>query len=216
VPRALETDEVAELVGEFAAAARNARLAGFDGVELHAANGFLIDQFLRDGANQRTDHYGGSIENRARFLLELADAAAAVFGADRVGVRVSPHARGDGTDDSDPATLFAHVAGALGARGLAYLHLIEPVTVPAEHRLAPALRRAFGGPLIVCGGLDRASALHTLADGRADLVAFGTGFIANPDLPERLRRDAPWNTPDPTTFYQGGDAGYIDYPFLPA
>lgn len=213
-PRALETDEIAPLVAEFAGAAANARAGGFDGVELHAANGFLIDQFLRDGSNARRDRYGGSPENRARFLLEIFDAAASVFGEGRVGVRISPHARADGTDDTAPNALFAHVATALRARGAAYLHLIEPVGTPEPERLAPRLRACFGGPLIVCGGLDRASALRTLEAGDADLVAFGTGFIANPDLPERLRRDAAWNPPDPSTFYGGGDAGYIDYPFL--
>jgi N-ethylmaleimide reductase len=216
VPRALEEAEIAGVVREFATAAENARRAAFDGVEIHAANGFLVDQFLRDGANQRSDRYGGSVEHRARFLLEIVDAASAAFGAGRVGVRISPYARSDGTDDSAPELLFAHVAAALDARGVAYLHLIEPAPTPPEQRLAPLLRRAFRGPLIVCGGFDRASAMQTLAEGRADLIAFGTGFIANPDLPERLRRDAGWNTPDPSTFHQGGDAGYVDYPFLPA
>jgi N-ethylmaleimide reductase len=216
VPRALDEGQIADVVREFAAAADNARSAGFDGVEVHAANGFLIDQFLRDGANQRRDRYGGSIENRVRFLLEIVDAASGVFGAGRIGVRISPHSRSDGTDDSAPELLFTHVAAALDARGVAYLHLIEPAPTPSEKRLAPILRRAFRGPLVVCGGFDRASATQALEDGRADLVAFGTGFIANPDLPERLRRDVGWNTPDPSTFYQGGDAGYLDYPILPA
>jgi len=214
VPRVLEADEIPAIVAAFGRAAHNARRAGFDGVEIHGANGFLIDQFLRDGANVRSDRYGGSVENRARFLLAIVDAARAVFGADRVGVRVSPHATGDGTTDSAPAALYAYVAEQLRARGVAYLHLIEPVTTPEAERLGPLLRRTFGGPFILCGGFDRASAARALEEARADLIAFGTGYIANPDLVERLRRDAAWNPPDPSTFYSGGDAGYIDYPFL--
>jgi N-ethylmaleimide reductase len=214
VPRVLRLDEIAPRVAEFARAAANSRRAGFDGVEVHAANGFLIDQFLRDGSNRRDDRYGGSVANRSRFLLEVVDAIGTSVGFDRVGVRVSPHARGDGTDDSNPRTLYEHVAAQLSARRIAYLHLIEPVDTRAEDRLAAPLRRTFGGPIIVCGGLERASAAQALTDERADLVAFGAGFIANPDLVERLRLAAPWNTPDPSTFYNGGDRGYIDYPFL--
>ncbi len=215
VPRALELHEIPGLVTDFRLAARNSKRAGFDGIELHAANGFLIDQFLRDGANQRTDAYGGSIEKRARFLLEVVDATVAEFGADRVGVRVSPHAVGDGIFDSTPLETYRYVAEQLGRRDVAYLHLIEPVTTASEARLAVPLRAAFGGPLIVCGGFERASAQHALNAAHADLIAFGAGFIANPDLVERLRRDAPWNAPDTATFYAGGDRGYLDYPFLP-
>jgi len=214
VPRALATDEVAGIVAEFRAAAANARRAGFDGVEIHGANGFLIDQFLRDAANQRDDAYGGPVQNRARFLLEVVDAVASVFGAERVGVRLSPHAKADGMGDSTPANTFEHAARQLGQRGLAYLHLIEPVGTAREDALAPVVRRAFPGPLILCGGFERASAQAALDEARADLIAFGVGFIANPDLVERLRRDAPWNVPDTATFYSGGDKGYTDYPFL--
>ena len=214
VPRALATDEIAGVVEEFRLAAANAQRAGFDGVEIHGANGFLIDQFLRDAANQRSDTYGGPIERRARFLLEVVDATISVFGPDRVGVRISPHAKADGMNDSTPRQTFEHVARQLGSRGVAYLHLIEPVgTAPAE-QLADHVRRAFAGPLILCGGFERASAQAALDDARADLIAFGVGFIANPDLVERLRQDAAWNVPDPATFYSGGDKGYIDYPFL--
>lgn len=216
VPRPLATEEIPQVVEEFGRAAANSKRAGFDGVEIHGANGFLVDQFLRDGANRRTDNYGGSVENRARFLLDVVDAAAASFGADRVGVRISPHARGDGTDDSTPLATFGYVAKQLRAQRVAYLHLIEPVATPAEDRFAPAIRAAFRGPLILCGGFDRRSAWEAVADGRADLIAFGVGFIANPDLVERLRRNAPWNTPDPATFYTGGEKGYTDYPFLDA
>ncbi|MET0794714.1 MAG: alkene reductase [Polyangiaceae bacterium] len=214
VPRVLELDEIPGLVEEFRAAALNSKRAGFDGIEIHGANGFLIDQFLRDGANQRSDRYGGSIENRARFLLEVLDATSAVFGADRVGVRVSPHAVADGLSDSTPRETFRYVAEQLERRGVAYLHLIEPANTPLAARFASGLREAFHGPLIVCGGFDRASAQRTLNERHAELIAFGAGFIANPDLVERLRRDAPWNTPDPSTFYSGGDRGYVDYPFL--
>ena len=214
VPRALGSDEIPGVVADFAHAARNSKRAGFDGIEIHGANGFLVDQFLRDGANQRADHHGGSIENRARFLLEVVDAAIGVFGAGRVGVRLSPHARADGTEDSTPRETFGYAAARLSARGIAYLHLIEPAPTPEPERFAPALRKVFAGPLILCGAFDRTTAERAVDEGRADLIAFGAGFIANPDLVERLRRDAPWNTPDPTTFYTGGDRGYIDYPFL--
>jgi N-ethylmaleimide reductase len=216
VPRALETSEIPALIADFARAAANSKRAGFDGVELHGANGFLIDQFLRDGANQRRDQYGGSIENRARFLLEVVDRTIAELGAERIGVRLSPHHVQDGTFDSTPFDTFRYVAEQLQARQIAYLHLIEPVTTPPAARLAGTLRRAFTGPLILCGGFDRASADHALSAAHGDLIAFGAGFIANPDLVERLRRGAAWNTPDPSTFYVGGDRGYVDYPFLHA
>lgn len=214
VPRALEAHEIPAYVDAFRQAAANARDAGFDGIELHAANGFLIDQFLRDGANRRSDEWGGSIENRARFLLAIVDAAAAEIGAARVGVRVSPHATADGSGDSDPAALYGYVAGQLQARGVAYLHLIEPDSVPEAQRLAPGLRRRYTGPFILCGGFTRESAQRALDEGRADLIAFGVLFIANPDLVERFQQEAGYNPPDAATFYVGGEQGYIDYPFL--
>ena len=221
LPHALATDEVAGVVAEFRAAAENARAAGMDGVEIHGANAYLIDQFLRDGSNRRTDRYGGSVANRARLLLEIADAVIGVWGADRVGVRLSPHARGDGIADSDPAAIFGHAAAALAERGIAYLHLIEaeapglPQSPPAEAQpLLPVIRRAFAGPLIVNGGYTRAAADQVIESGAADLVAFAALFIANPDLVERFRRNAPFNKPDPSTFHNGGAHGYIDYPTL--
>lgn len=214
VPRAVEPHEIPGLVADFAIAASNSKRAGFDGVEIHGANGFLVDQFLRDGANQRTDHNGGTIENRARFLLEVVDAVTAVFGAGRVGVRLSPHHVSDGTIDSTPRETFRYAAEQLQRREIAYLHLIEPADTEESARLGGLLRQAFRGPLIVCGSFQRDSAQRALSEGRADLVAFGAGFIANPDLVERLRRNAPWNKPDVATFYAGGDQGYIDYPFL--
>jgi N-ethylmaleimide reductase len=221
LPRALETDEIAGVVAEFRAAAENASGAGMDGVEIHGANSYLIDQFLRDGSNRRADRYGGSIENRARFLLEVVDAVAGVFGPERVGVRLSPHARGDGIADSDPVATFGHAAAALDACGIGYLHLVEatrpnlPQSPPhGTAPLMPVVRRAFRGPLIVNGGYDKASANAVIAAGAADLVAFASLFIANPDLVTRLHRDAALNPSDAATFHQGGAKGYVDYPTL--
>jgi len=221
LPRALATDEIPAVAAEFRAAAVNARDAGMDGVEIHGANAYLIDQFLRDGSNRRTDRYGGSIANRARFLLEIVDAVIDVWGADRVGVRLSPHARGDGIGDSDPAAIFGHAAGALAERGVAYLHVIEAQVPglpqsppPGAAPVLPVMRRAFRGPLIVNGGYTRALADQVIQSGAADLVAFAALFIANPDLVERFRRNAPFNPPDPSSFHNGGAKGYIDYPTL--
>jgi len=221
LPRALQTDEVPEIAAEFHAAAKNARDAGMDGVEIHGANAYLIDQFLRDGSNRRSDRYGGTIANRVRFLLEITDAVIDVFGADRVGVRLSPHARGDGIADSDPAAIFGCAAEALAARGVAYLHLIEamvpglPQSPPeGQAPLLPVMRRAFPGPLIVNGGYTRDLADQVIGSGQADLVAFAALFIANPDLPERFRRNAPFNPPDRASFHNGDAKGYIDYPTL--
>lgn len=220
-PRALETGEIAGVVAEFRQAAKNARDAGMDGVEIHGANAYLIDQFLRSGSNFRDDQYGGPVENRVRLLLEITDAVADVLGPDRVGVRLSPHAHGDGISDADPIATFGHAAAALGERGLAYLHLIE-ASAPglrqsppaATEPIMPVIRRAFRGPLIVNGGYDRTSADAVIASGAADLVAFAALYIANPDLVARFRRGAPLNPPDEATFHDGGARGYIDYPML--
>jgi len=214
IPRALEPGEIPTLLQQFGTATSNARRAGFDGVEIHAANGFLIDQFLRDGANQRRDAFGGDVAARARFLLAVVDTAIAVAGSDRVGVRLSPHANADGTTDSDPTNTFGYAAERLNERKIAYLHLIEPVTTPSAEQVGHVIRRAFHGPLVLCGGFTRETADAALAEGRADLIAFGVGFIANPDLVARLQQNAAWNTPDPSSYYSGGDQGYIDYPFL--
>ncbi|MGD0025103.1 MAG: alkene reductase [Xanthobacteraceae bacterium] len=221
VPRALETDEVAGIVEEFRGAAINALRAGMDGVEIHGANCYLIDQFLRDGTNHRTDRYGGNVANRTRFLLEVVDAVIGVFGAERVGIRLSPHARGDGIADSDPAATFGYAAGTLNERGIAYLHLIEaskprlPQSPPeGTLPIMPVIRRAFRGPLIVNGGYDKNSANKVIVSRAADLVAFGSLFIANPDLVERFRRKASLNPPDPSSFHQGSAQGYVDYPTL--
>jgi N-ethylmaleimide reductase len=220
-PRALETDEIAGVVADFANGARRALEAGFDGVEIHGANGYLIDQFLRDGTNTRTDQYGGSLANRARFLLEVTQAVVDVAGADRVGVRFSPLGP-NGHLDSDPHATFAYATQALEPFGLAYLHVIDPVD--ATHRMAstdgtriaPRLRSLFRGTFIVNGGYDRATGDAAIATGASDLVAFGIPFLANPDLVERFAADAPLNTPDATTFYSGGAEGYVDYPMRDA
>jgi N-ethylmaleimide reductase len=216
VPRPLETREIAGVVAQFEAGARHALAAGFDGVEVHAANGYLIDQFLRDGTNRRTDRYGGSVENRARFLLEVTEAVAGVWDAARVGVRLSPWSDFNSMRDSDPAATFGYAARALAPFGLAYLHVVEPVGgVPVGvAALAPELRGAFGGPLMVNGGYTRALAEAALARGDADLVSFGASYLANPDLPVRLVRNAPLNAPEPATFYGGDHRGYTDYPVL--
>ncbi|HEX6746313.1 MAG TPA: alkene reductase [Longimicrobium sp.] len=216
-PRALETDEIAGVVEQFAEGARRAYDAGFDGVELHGANGYLIDQFLRDGSNRRTDRYGGSLNNRVRFLLEATQAAVDVWGGDRVGVRLSPKVAANGMSDSDPGSTFSYAASALSPFGLAYLHVIEAVGGPFAApgpRVTPAMRAAFRGPLIANGGYDADAANAALARGEADLVSFAVAFLANPDLPRRLREGAPLNAPDRATFYGGDARGYTDYPTL--
>lgn len=211
VPRALETGEIAGIVEDFRRAAERAKRAGFDGVELHGANGYLIDQFLRDGSNERTDRYGGSLENRTRFLLEVVEAVSSVFGAGRVGVRLSPLGSNHGMHDSDPATTFRYAAAALRPFGLAYLHVVEKRGEPFDWR---ALRSAFGGPYVANGGYDRDSAVAAIVAGNADLVSFGAPFIANPDLVNRFRIGAQLNAADRATYYAGGTRGYTDYPAL--
>jgi N-ethylmaleimide reductase len=211
-PRALETDEIPGIVDEFRRAVLNAHAAGMDGIEIHGANGYLIDEFLRDGTNRRTDRYGGGTANRARFLIEVAEAAVGVFGADRVGVRFSPQRGVDGIDDSDPAAAFGYAAAAMRDLKLAYVHMLEPRDAAVPVR--PTIRKAFGGPLIVNSGYTRDTAESVIAAGDADMVAFGSLYIANPDLVERFRLNAPLNPPDPTTFHSGSAKGYIDYPAL--
>jgi N-ethylmaleimide reductase len=219
-PRALNTAEIGRIVACYANAARNALAAGFDGMEIHAANGYLIDQFLRDGSNRRNDAYGGSVENRCRFLLEVTQAVAAEVGADRVGVRISPWQPFNDMRDSNPQATFCHAVEQLDRFGLAYLHVTEmgrespgaagPAFDPAE------LRKRWRGVLVTNAGYDKTRANEVLGSGAADAVAFGVPFIANPDLVERLRRDAPLNVADPKTFYSGGEKGYLDYPALAA
>jgi N-ethylmaleimide reductase len=218
MPRAIELSEIPGLVDEYRRGAERAKAAGFDGVEVHGANGYLIDQFLQDNSNRRTDAYGGSVENRARFLLEVVEAVTSVWGGDRVGIRIGPSNKFGGMGDSAPDVTFPYVARALARLGLAYLHVIEPrvtgnVSDDAKRPVAAGqLRPLFGGPVIAAGGFDAAGAEAIIAEGHADLVAFGRHFLANPDLPERLRRRLPLNPYDRTTFYYGGTKGYADYP----
>lgn len=212
-PRALETGELADIVAQFQRAAELARLAGFDGVEVHGANGYLIDQFLRDGSNGRNDRYGGNARNRLRLLNEILDAVCTIWPAHRVGVRLTPENSFNAMADSDPQTHFTYFAGQLGQRGLAYLHVLEGDMMTKDSAVDyRALRAAFGGSYIANNGYDRVRARAAIRGGAADLVAFGAPFIANPDLVRRYRDDLPLNDPDPATFYGGGEAGYTDYP----
>jgi 2,4-dienoyl-CoA reductase-like NADH-dependent reductase (Old Yellow Enzyme family) len=210
-PRALETSEIPGIVEEYRRGAENARRAGFDGVEIHGANGYLLDQFLQDSTNHRTDEYGGLIENRARLMLEVADAVSSIWGPGRVGMHLAPRGDAHSMGDSDPASTFGYVARELGRRGLAFLCVRESM---GEGRLGPRLKAAFGGAYIANERFDRATAEQVLRDGEADAIAFGKLFIANPDLPRRFAVDAPLNEPNPETFYASGPAGYTDYPFL--
>lgn len=213
VPRAAATGEVTDLVAQFGAAADKARSAGFDGVEIHAANGYLIDQFLRDGSNRRSDEYGGPIENRARFLLAIVDAVTSSWSADCVTVRLSPASPYNSMSDTEPQRCFGFVAEALGRRGLAALHVDETPSVPFDF---DSFRRRYRGTYIANAGYDRRHAEAAIAKGHADLVSFGAAFLANPDLVERFRLDAPLNAPDPATFYGGDERGYTDYPTIAA
>jgi N-ethylmaleimide reductase len=215
-PRALKMEEVPAIVQQYAQAARNALKAGFDGVEIHAANGYLIDQFLRDKTNRRTDRYGGSIENRVRFLLEIAGAVTAVAGDRRTGVRISPQNTMNDIADSDPQALFNYVAEQLGRRQLAYLHIIEGETSgdsvqPFDYK---KLKDLFGGPVIANNGFDKSRANQAIAEGRADVIAFGRPFISNPDLVIRLFLDAPLAAVNQDLLYGGAEQGYTDYPIL--
>jgi N-ethylmaleimide reductase len=212
-PRALALDELPGIVEQFRKGAENAKAAGFDGVELHGANGYLLDQFLRDGSNQRTDAYGGRIENRARLPLEVTKAVIDVWGADRVGYRISPNGAFNAMSDSNPLRTFSYLAEELNKLGIVYLHVVDPVADGAK-RVSPLLRRKFDRSLIVNGGFDLDSANAAIRNGIADLVAFGTPFLANPDLPKRYRIKAPLNVPDQATFYAGEDKGFTDYPAL--
>ncbi|WP_045760967.1 alkene reductase [Xanthomonas albilineans] len=216
-PRALHLDEIPGLIEDYRRAARNAITAGFDGVEVHAANGYLIDQFLRDGSNHRNDAYGGSIENRTRLLLEVVQAVAQEIGGERTGVRLSPVTPANDARDSNPQPLFERALERLDPLGLAFVHVIEGATGGPRDNIAfdyAALRAKFHGPWLVNNGYDKAMAEETISSGRADAVAFGRPFIANPDLVERLRRNAPLNALNADTLYGGGTKGYTDYPTL--
>ncbi|GAA0536014.1 2,4-dienoyl-CoA reductase-like NADH-dependent reductase (Old Yellow Enzyme family) [Rhizomicrobium palustre] len=210
-PRALETDEIPGIVAAYKRGAENAKKAGFDGVEVHGANGYLLDQFLQDSTNKRSDKYGGSIENRARLMLEVVDAAAEVWGADRVGLHLAPRADSHSMGDSNLLATFSYVAKEAGKRGLAFLCAREAWK---EDSIGPKLKEAFGGVYIVNEGFTKETAEKALAEGIADAVAWGKPFIANPDLVERFRHNAPLNEWDASTFYGGTEKGYTDYPAL--
>lgn len=220
-PRALDASELPGIVQDYKRGALLAKDAGFDGVEIHAANGYLLDQFIRDGANQRKDEYGGTAENRIRFVLEVVREVVKVFGPQKTGIRVSPHNPNGGMSDSDPVATFTALAKALDAFDLAYLHVMEPIgekrgAKPGAVYVTPHIRKAYKGPMIVNGGYDAGSAEKTLEENGADAVAFGVKFIANPDLVERFKKGASLNEPRPQFFYlyDNPAEGYTDYPFL--
>lgn len=215
-PRALETSEISQVVAQFKKGAENAKSAGFDGVEIHGANGYLLEQFTKSGSNHRTDAYGGSLENRLRFPLEIADAVVNVWGADRVGYRISPYFDGYASSDANPAETYTALAKELDKRKLAYLCVKEGPSGPEndDPALTPLLRKVFHQAYMVNQGFDAQSGEAILESGGADLICYGRFFLANPDLPERFKQKAPLNQPDPATFYGGGEKGYIDYPKL--
>ncbi|QLE57595.1 alkene reductase [Nostoc sp. TCL26-01] len=219
-PRALELAEILDVVEQFRQGAKNALVAGFDGVEIHGAFGYLIDQFLQDGTNQRTDAYGGSIENRARFLLEVTEAVCGIWGANRVGIKLSPSNTFNDIRDSDPEAIFSYAIATLDHFGLGYLHLMAASAADIRHGGKPIpvseFRSLYAGTIIANGGFDRETGNTAIAKGDADLVSFGILFLANPDLPKRLRLNTPLNPADRHTFYGGGEKGYTDYPFLDA
>lgn len=210
-PRALETEEIAGIVEAYRQGAENAKAAGFDGVEIHGANGYLLDQFLQDSTNQRGDQYGGSLENRARLMLEVTDAVISVWGAGRVGMHLAPRADSHDMGDSNRAETFGYVARELGKRGIAFICAREK---EGADSLGPQLKQLFGGVYIANERFTKEQSNRWLAEGKADAVAFGIPFIANPDLPARLAADAPLNEPDSSTFYGSGPVGYLDYPTL--
>lgn len=222
VPQELTVAGIEAIVGDYAQAARHAIEAGMDGVEIHAANGYLIDQFINSESNHRTDRYGGSIENRARLLTEVVDAVTEAVGSTRVGVRLTPMGRFMGMGDEAPEQTFGHIAAEMDRRNLAYLHVVEPATLGTEtgednprfDAMMRVMRQRYSGVLMVAGGYDRASAERALAEGRGDIVAFGKHFLANPDLPERFARGAHLNEADRSSFFGGDARGYTDYPTL--
>lgn len=214
-PRALEADEIPGIVEDYARAANHAMAAGFDGVEIHGANGYLLDQFLRDGSNKRTDRYGGSLENRMRLLREVTEAVTREIGPEKVGVRLSPENTFNDISDSDPQATFNAVADMLGGFKLLYLHVVEGDFVSGEKKLDyRQLKQRFNGIYMANGGYDLEHSVKSLENGDADLISLGKLFLANPDLVERFRKCASLNEPDQATFYGGGAEGYTDYPFL--
>ena len=217
-PRALELDEIPSVINQFRRGAENAKVAGFDGVEIHGANGYLLDQFLRDGSNRRTDQYGSSLQNRARLPLEVTEAVIDVWGADRVGYRISPHFQRYSMSDSNPRGTFSYFAKELSNLKLGYLHMIERVgaymQVAPEARFASAIREIFKDTFMLNGGYNAEKGNDAIRKDEADLISYGSLFLANPDLPERFKKNTPLNTPDIETFYVGEERGYIDYPAL--
>ena len=218
-PRALETAEIPKIVNEYVHGAMLAKQAGFDGVEIHNANGYLLDQFLRDGTNQRGDGYGGSVQNRARLTLEVTEAVCSVWGGDRVGIRLSPEGVFNDMHDSAPLETFGHVLRELNSFGLAYAHITQVTAQDIAHGATEGvgpkeLKPFWKGNIVSAGGFTLESGNRALAEGWADAIAFGVPFLANPDLPERFRRNAPLNKPDEASFYGGDEKGYTDYPFL--
>ena len=217
-PRALDLDEMPRLVADYAHAAEMAKKAGFDGVEVHGANGYLLDQFLKTGSNKRDDAYGGSVENRARLLFEVLDAVTKVWGGERVGLRLSPFSPANGIEDANPQETFEYVVKGLNRYNLSYLHLVEGATGGSreldEGESIPALRALFEGPYMANNGYDREMAIEAVDNDKADLIAVGRPFIANPDLPRRWQMNGPLNEGDTDTYYGGGREGFTDYPTL--
>lgn len=218
-PRALETDEIPGIVEDYAQAARSAIEAGFDGVEIHGANGYLIDQFIQDSTNKRTDQYGGSVENRARFALEVTEAVTDAIGSGKVGIRLSPSGEFNDMHDTNPKHTFTYLINQLNKFDLAYLHLIEPLSDVSDMsnylvNVTPYFRDIYNGTIITCGGYTRESGIEAIREGDTDLVAYAQLFLANPDLPERFAVNAELNEPDSDTFYGGDKEGYTDYPFM--
>ncbi len=222
-PRALQTEEMPYIVRQYGRAAGNAMEADFDGIEIHAANGYLLDQFIESSTNHRADEYGGSIENRARLLMEVVAAVTEIWRSNRVGVRLSPMGAANDISDDDPEKTFGCIARKLSDCGLAYLHIVNPIMTAIEKRTEPdpralrmvdLIRKKYRGTLIFAGGFDHDTAESWLQQRKTDLIAFGRKFLANPDLPERFRRRAPLNADDPSTYYGGGMKGYVDYPTL--
>ena len=213
-PRALEIEEIPGVIAAYKNAAENALAAGFDGVEIHGANGYLLDQFLQDSSNQRSDIYGGTIENRARLMLEVTDAVISVWGADRVAMHLAPRGDAHSMGDSNPLATFSYVAKELGKRKIAFICARESLS--GSSRIGPEIKKLFGGVFIANEQFTKETAEQVIEANEADAVAFGKLFIANPDLPERFRTNAALNEPDPTTFYVPGEKGYTDYPFMSA
>jgi N-ethylmaleimide reductase len=218
-PRALETKEIPAIIEDYTRAAQNAMEAGFDGVEIHGANGYLIDQFIQDSTNKRDDQYGDSVENRARFALEVTEAVTKAIGSKKAGIRLSPSGEFNDMHDSNAKHTFTYVIDQLNQFDLAYLHLVEPLTDVSEldnylSEVTPYFRTVYDGTLIICGGYDKESGNKVLEKDHADLVAYAQLFLANPDLPKRFAVNAPLNEPNSETYYSGNEEGYTDYPFM--